>query len=65
MAGQRLDITRKLREYNKTDDYQVDQRRNHFFAQQEKYFTEQENVIVAQEQSSGKSWDSSERHWGG
>jgi outer membrane protein TolC len=49
VARQRLEITLKLREYGKAQDYQVDQRRNDFFSQQDKYFSEQENLIAAQE----------------
>ncbi|HOO56686.1 MAG TPA: TolC family protein [bacterium] len=49
VSKRRLEITRKLREYGKSEDYQVEQKRNDFYSQQDKYFSEQENVVVAQE----------------
>lgn len=48
-SKQRLDITRKLREYGKVNEFQLDSLRNTFFSDQERLFSIQENVITAQE----------------
>ncbi len=48
-AKRRLEITRKLREYGKVTEYQVDSYRDSFFSQQDRYFSDQEAVITAQE----------------
>ncbi|MFA6450567.1 MAG: TolC family protein [bacterium] len=48
-SRRRLEITRKLREYGKVNEFQVDSLRNTFFSDQDRYFTQQENVIAAQE----------------
>jgi len=49
IARRRLEITRKLREYDKVPEYQVDSYRDNFFSQQDRYFSEQETLIQAQE----------------
>jgi len=49
-AHRRLEITRKLREYGKVNEYQLDTYRDNFFTQQDRLFSEQENLIKAQEQ---------------
>ncbi len=48
-SSKRLEITRKLREYGKVNEYQVDSLRSTFFSDQDNYFNQQENVISAQE----------------
>ncbi len=48
-SRRRLEITRKLREYGKVNEFQVDSLRNTFFSDQDRYFSQQENVISAQE----------------
>jgi outer membrane protein TolC len=48
-SNRRLEITRKLREYGKVNEYQVDSLRSTFFSDQDRYFSQQENVIAAQE----------------
>ena len=45
----RLEITRKLREFGKVPEYQLDSYRNQFFSDQDRYFSAQEAVITAQE----------------
>lgn len=45
----RLDITRKLREYDRVQQFEVDNYRNSYFAQLDNVFREQENLISAQE----------------
>jgi outer membrane protein TolC len=52
-SKKRLEITRKLREYGKVNEFQLDSLRNTFFSDQENYFSAQENLIKAQEDIRG------------
>ncbi len=45
----RLNITRKLREYDRVQQFEVDNYRNSYFSQLDNVFKEQENLITAQE----------------
>lgn len=49
ISDRRLEITRKLREFGKVTDYQVDNYRLQFFNDQDRLFSAQESVISAQE----------------
>lgn len=49
ISDRRLEITRKLREFGKVTDYQVDNYRTQYFNDQDRLFSAQESVITAQE----------------
>jgi len=49
ISRRRLDITRKLREFGKVQEFQLDSYRSQFFNDQDNYFKAQETVIAAQE----------------
>ena len=49
ISRRRLDITRKLREFGKVQEFQLDSYRSQFFSDQDRYFEAQETVIKAQE----------------
>jgi len=49
ISRRRLEITRKLREFGKVQEFQLDSYRSQFFNDQDNYFKAQETVITAQE----------------